>query len=171
MKPLIRKILFFDKALLALSFIILVMIIFSVVSVIYAGNLENKNRELKNQIAELKALSGEVMQLKAVVESKENKISLKRSTGIVSTLEQILKMLNIEARVIKPLGTTKINEFIEENAELEIQGTELNSIVNLLYRIDISPAPLKVKTVLVKTTFEDPEKFILKLTVSLMSGG
>lgn len=171
MKSRIRKILFFDKALLALSFMILVTIIFTVISVIYAGNFENKNRELKNQISELQTLSGEVIQLKAVVESKENKISLKKSAGIVSTLEQILKTLNLEAKIIKPLGTTKLAEFTEENAELEIQGTDLNSIVNLLYRIDISLAPLKIKNALVKTTFEDPEKFILKFTVSLMSRG
>lgn len=166
-----KKFLLFDKALMALSFMVLSAVTCTVISVIYAGNFEGKNRELKNQISELQALSGEVIQLKAVVESKENKISLTKSAGIVSTLEQILKTLNLEARVIKPLGTTKLAEFTEENAELEIQGTDLNSIVNLLYKIDISPAPLKIKNALVKTTFEDPEKFILKLTVSLMSRG
>jgi hypothetical protein len=171
MKPLTRNILFYDKTILVLSFAILLTVILTVMSVIYAGNYEGKNTELKNRLSEMRSLSRDVVQIKAVVESKEIKIGLKKSAGIVSTLEQLLKTHGLEAQVIKPLGKTKIDEFTEDNAELEIVNADLNSIVNLLYKIDISPVPLKIKSASVKSSFEDPDKFTLKLTVSLMSKG
>jgi hypothetical protein len=171
MKNRARNILLYDKTILVLSFAILLTIILTIMSVIYARNFEGKNSQLRNTLSEMQALSKDVIQIKAVVESKETKIGLKKAAGIVSALEQILKVHGLEAKVIKPLGKTTIDDFSEDNAELEIEGTDLNSIVNLLYKIDISPVPLKIKAASVRSTFENPDKFILRLTVSLMSRG
>jgi len=171
MKNRARNILLYDKALLVLSFAILLTVILAIMSVIYTRNFEGKNEQLRKRLSGMQSMSGDVLQIKAVVESKETKIGLKRTAGIVSALEQILRTHGLEARVIKPLGKTKIDEYNEDSAELEIESTDLNSIVNLLYKIDISQAPLKIKTASVRSTFEAPDKFILKLTVSLMGRG
>ena len=169
MKTGIRKILYFDKALMALFFLIALVIIFTIMSVMYARNYEHKNEQLHSRLTEMRSLSGDTAEIKAVVESKEKKINVNKKAGIVSTLEHILKTLGLEAKIIKPLGKTKANEFTEESAELEIEGADLNSIVNLLYKIDISPMAMKISTAAIKSTFEDPDKFIFKLKVSLMS--
>ena len=171
MKTGARNILLYDKTILVLSFAILLALILTIMSVMYSRNLEGKNEQLRDRLSEMRSMSGDVLQIKAAVESKETKIGLKKASGIVSALEQILSTHGLEAKVIKPLGKTKVDEFTEDSAELEIESTDLNSIVNLLYKIDISPVPLKIKTVSVRSTFEDPDKFILKLTVSLMSRG
>jgi hypothetical protein len=171
MKTGARNILLYDKTILVLSFAILLTLILTIMSVMYSRNLEGKNEQLRDRLSEMRSMSGDVLQIKAAVESKETKIGLKKASGIVSALEQILSTHGLEAKVIKPLGKTKVDEFTEDSAELEIESTDLNSIVNLLYKIDISPVPLKIKTVSVRSTFEDPDKFILKLTVSLMSRG
>ncbi|HBH62324.1 MAG TPA: hypothetical protein DDX85_11435 [Nitrospiraceae bacterium] len=171
MKTRARNILLYDKTILVLSFAILLALILTIMSVMYSRNLEGKNEQLRDRLSEMRSMSGDVLQIKAAVESKETKIGLKKASGIVSALEQILSTHGLEAKVIKPLGKTKVDEFTEDSAELEIESTDLNSIVNLLYKIDISPVPLKIKTVSVRSTFEDPDKFILKLTVSLMSRG
>lgn len=171
MKTRARNILLYDKPLLVLSFAILLTIILAIMSVIYTRTFKGKNEQLRNRLSGMQSLSGDVTRIKSVVESKETKIGLKKAAGIVSALEQILKTHGLEAKVIKPLGKTKADEYSEDNAELEIEGTDLNSIVNLFYKIDISPLPLKIKTVSIRASFEDPDKFILKLTVSLMSSG
>ncbi len=171
MKLLTKRVLLHDTPLVLLSCAIVLTIILTVIAGIYAGNFERKNSTLKRQLSEMQSLSREVVQIKAVVESKEKRIGLQKSAGVVSTLEQILTNLGLEAQVIKPLARTKINEFSEENAELTLQGADLNSVVNLLYKIDISPAPLKIKTVSIKSSFEDPDRFIVHLTIALMSRG
>ena len=169
MKRLIEKIISFDKTILILTAAAIAAAIITVMSFIYAGNIEKENNGLKSRLAEIQELSGEVIRIKSVVGSKEKKTGVKRSAGVVSTLEKILKGLGLEAQTIKPMGKTKVNGFSEENAELEIQNADLNSIVNLLYKIDISPVPMKIKSFAMKSTFEDPDKFFFKMTVSLMS--
>jgi len=165
----LQKILFFDRSLLVLSIAIIVIALTVIILSLYTGTLEKQNTTLRSRVAELRSLTGGVTALKSAVESKVRKIGLTKTGGVVPVLEQLLNSLGIKAKAIKPLEKNKVKDYIEEDAELEIQGTDLNTIVNLLYKIDNSPVPLKVKTSAIRTTFEDPDKFILKLTVSLLS--
>ncbi len=168
-KIFLKKYVLFDKTLLALFIALVFAVIYTIMSTIYAGKMARDNSDLKKQLSRIDSLSGDVMKLKSSVGSKEKKIGRRKSAGVVSTLEKILKSLGLTAQAIKPLQKVNVNGFTEENAELEIQKADLNGIVNLLYKIEISPLPLKVKNASIKTTFEDPDKFIIKLTVSLMS--
>ncbi len=170
MKPL-QKILFFDRFVLVLSLLAVATVIFTVFASIYTKGIERTNNTVKSQISELQALKGELAAIKGVVESKEKKIGLTRTGGVVPTLEQTLGSLGMKAKVIKPLEKNKVKEYVEEDAEVEIQDTDLNSIVNLLFKIENSPAPMKVKNAVIRTTFEHPDKLILKMTVSLINKG
>lgn len=165
----IQKILFFDRSLLVLSLAIILTALFAVITSVYTGNLEKQNNILKSQLAGLQSLTEGLTGIKSTVELKEKKIGLTKAGGIVPALEQILKSIDMKAKAIRPTEKNKVKEYIEEDAELEIQDADLNSIVNLLYRIDNSPLPLKIKNSAIKTAFEDPNKFNLKLTVSLLS--
>jgi len=101
--------------------------------------------------------------------NQKKKIGLTKVSGVVSTMEQTLTTLGLEADIIKPLEKKRIKEFIEEDAELKMEDINLNELVNLLYKIENSPMPLKIKNILIKTTFENPDLFIVNLTVSLIS--
>lgn len=169
-KPL-QKILFFDRFVLVLSLLVVATVIFTVSASVYTKGIERTNTTIKSQISKLQALQGELAAIKGVVESKEKKIGLTRTGGVVPTLEQTLGSLGMKAKVIKPLEKNKVKEYVEEDAEVEIQDTDLNSIVNLLFKIDNSPAPMKVKNAIIRTTFEHPNKLIFKMTVSLISKG
>lgn len=168
-KTTIKEILIFDRNLLLLIAVIISIIIFIIIISIYANSIDKKNNILKAHLTEIQSLTTRLVQTKAIVESKERKIGLTNITGIVSALEQTLNSLGLEANVIKPLEKKRIKEFIEEDAELEIQNIDLNGVVNLLYKIDNSPLPMKIKSIAIKPTFENPDIFILNLTVSLMS--
>ncbi len=165
------KLIFMDRGILVLSSILILALFFTISSSIYVNNYESENKILKNRLDEIQELAGDVIEIKNFVESKEKKIGLRKSSGVVSTLEQVLKNIGLKAKKIKPLNKKKVDVFTEDNAELEIENTDLNSIVNLLYKIENSRIPLKIKTAAIKTTFENPDKFILKLTVSLLSKG
>ncbi|MBI5407749.1 MAG: hypothetical protein HZA14_00115 [Nitrospirae bacterium] len=169
MNTLIRKILFFDGITSALAGLIIIAVICIVTAHVFSGSVGKENNALKAQLTEMSSLAEGLVELKSVVESKEKKIGLSKTSGVVTTLEQTLKSLGLKATVIKPLTKNKVKEFTEEDAELELRNVDLNGIVNLLYKIDSSPAPMKIKNAAIKTTFEDPNKFTLKLTVSLLS--
>ncbi|RJQ18988.1 MAG: hypothetical protein C4560_06650 [Nitrospiraceae bacterium] len=171
MKDFIRKILFFDRTTLTLASLSVVAAVSVIMVSVFSGNRERENKALNAQLTELMSLREATLDLKNTVESKDRKTGPGKSVGIVSTLEQTLKNLGVKATVLRPLTKNRIKEFTEEDAELEIRNIDLNSIVNLLYKIDNAPLPMKVKNVLIKTGFEDPNKFVLKLTVSVINKG
>jgi len=84
MKTGIRKILYFDKALMALFFLIALVIIFTIMSVMYARNYEHKNEQLHSRLTEMRSLSGDTAEIKAVVESKEKKI-----VGLIGRVQHV----------------------------------------------------------------------------------
>jgi hypothetical protein len=165
------KLIFMDRGILVLSSILILALFFTIASSIYVRKYESENNILKNRLDEIQEFAGDVIEIKNFVESKEKKIGLRKNSGVVSTLEQVLKNIGLKAKKLKPLNKKKVDVFTEDNAELEIENTDLNSIVNLLYKIENSRVPLKIKTAAINTMFENPDKFILKLTVSLLSKG
>ncbi len=169
MKLMISKIIFSDRYTLITVTAAILIAIFTFITFISANKVERGNGKLKNQLTEMQMLREELIHIKDIVESKEKKIGLTEVSGVVSALEQMLNSLGLEAKVIKPLEKKRIKEFKEEDAELQIENIDLNKIVNLLYRIENSPVPIKIKNATIKTTFENPNIFILNLTASLIS--
>lgn len=169
MKLMISKIIFSDRYTLITVTAAILIAIFTFITFISANKVERGNGKLKNQLTEMQMLREELIHIKDIVESKEKKIGLTEVSGVVSALEQMLNTLGLEAKVIKPLEKKRIKEFKEEDAELQIENIDLNKIVNLLYRIENSPVPIKIKNATIKTTFENPNIFILNLTASLIS--
>ena len=143
--------------------------VFAIALFIHAGRIERNNASLKTQLSEMESLKAEVLKIKGMVQSQERKIGVVKAAGAVSSLEQTLTGIGLKAKAIKPSGIKKAEGFIEEDAEMVIEGVDLNKIINLLYKIEHSPLPLKVKTADIKTTFENPNLFVLTLTASIIS--
>lgn len=171
MNDLVRKVLFFDKTISVLTVLSLIAIVTIIVTSIYANDTKASNNSLRRQLKEINSLASGVVDIKGFVESKEKKIGLRKTKGVVSTMQQTLKSLGLKAKTIKPLDKKKVYEYLEENAELEIDGADLNHIVNLLYKIESSPVPIKIKSISMKTSFEDPDKFTIKIMLALIIRG
>jgi hypothetical protein len=169
MKRMIKMIFLYDKRSILLFSAIAVVIIITITISINSRDARKRSDSLKAQLIELESLGTGLIEMKELVNAKEKKIGMTKESGVVSRLESILKTIGLEARALKPMQEKRINEFIEEDAELEIQNIDLNGIVNLMYQINNAPAPMKIKSASIKSTFEDPDKFILKLTASLIS--
>jgi hypothetical protein len=167
-KSLQAKVIFSDRFILFTSIIGVFLIVITLITFASSEKLEQTNQTLQNQLKEMKSMKEELVQLHELVDTREKKIGLTEVSGVVSALEQILDGLGIEAKSIKPLEKRTSGEFTEENAELEIENIDINTIVNLLYRIDNSPVPFKIKDVSIRTTFENPDIYILSLTASLI---
>lgn len=171
MNNMIRKILYFDKTITVLTVLSLAAIITIIVTTIYANETKAANDSLHSQLNEINSLADGVVDIKGFVESKEKKIGLSKTKGVVSTMQQILKSMDLKAKTVKPLDKKKVFEYLEENAELEIEGADLNQIVNLLYKIESSPIPIKIKSTSLETSFEDPDKFTIKIMLALITKG
>ena len=160
--------LFKDRPLQILMASLIAVFILTTITFVHTGNLRTENESLAAQLTRLHSEGGNIRRLKETVAAKEKKAAA-RSAGIVPTLETILKEMGIKASTIKPLGKKKADEFSEENAELEIENIDLNQLVNLLHIFDTSATLIKTKDVSIHTAFEDPDTFILKLTVARLN--
>ncbi len=168
MKLLISKIILSDRYTLITAALVLLLAVFTFITFISANNLKSENEGLNAQLKEMEMLGEGFFHIKYMIESKEKKIGLTNVSGVVPALEQMLNSMGLEAKIIKPLEKKKIKRFTEEDAELQIENIDLNEIVNLLYKIENSPVPMKIKTAHIKTTFENPNVFILSMTASLI---
>ncbi len=168
MKNMLKGIIFSDRISLIMVIVFILTLLFTVAISVYVKKEISMNNNLNEQIREIQSLNERFTTLKWFIESKERRLGLAKTEGIVSTLEQILNLLGLKANAIRPLQKKSIEGYLLEDAELEIQGIDLNSVVNLLYKIENSPFPLRIRDTLIKTTFEDPDRFILKITVSLI---
>jgi len=169
MKIVISKIILSDRyTFIPVSAAVLIVIV-AVITFLSSNALERNNEKLMNQLKEMQMLREDLIHIRDIVESQEKKIGLTKVSGVVSAFEQIFKSLGIEAKILKPLDKRKIKEFTEEDAEVEIENLDINKIVNLLYKIENSPVPLKIKNVTIKTTFEKRDILTMNMTASLIS--
>jgi hypothetical protein len=161
--------LFSDRISIFLTAAVLAVICLTVAVALSAREYTEKNNSLRTQLESIRSLSNGVFHVKRIVDAQEKKIGLTDSTGAVSVTEQMLRELGLRADVLKPSEKKSVSGYTEEDVELEITGLDLNSIVNLLYRLENTPRPVKIKTAFMKTSFDDPDKFNLKLTASVIS--
>lgn len=163
-----RKIALADRSLSVMMSAVVILAIFTLALFIFMQGIKKKNNALKAQIDEMTALKYNVLKVHDAVKSQERKIDAAKAAGAVSAIEQSLNSLGLKAKTIKPAGMKNRGEFGEEDAEMVIEGIDLNKTVNLVYKMENSPLPFKVKATNIKTTFENPDKFILSLTVTLI---
>jgi hypothetical protein len=169
MNEIIKRLIFFDKATTVITLAIIACLILAISTFIHSAHVREEIETLKSSISGIQSKSPELIRIKSIVDLREKKMERNKSRGIIAILEQTMKDLNLHANALKPMEKKKVIDLFENNAELIIESIDLNSIVNLLYRIENSTEPLKIKKASIKTTFENTDKFRLELILSLMS--
>lgn len=61
------------------------------------------------------------------------------------------------------------NEFVEDSVEMKIGGASLPELVELLYRLQRGPVPLRVARMTMRKRFNDPNAFDVTLSVSMLT--
>jgi len=69
---------------------------------------------------------------------------------------------------IKPVKGEEIPGYVEDAAEVKMEGLTANEVANLLYRLEKGARPMTIKKALLKQRFDDPAKLDLALTIALI---
>ena len=69
---------------------------------------------------------------------------------------------------MRPQPSVDQNEFREESVEIKLEKIRLDQLVQLLYEIESANAFLKVKTLRVKTRFDNKSELDAVMTISSM---
>ncbi|MEI6206298.1 MAG: hypothetical protein WCP20_05915 [Desulfuromonadales bacterium] len=83
---------------------------------------------------------------------------------------KIIEETDIKGKTIKviPLKSEERSGFIEEAADIRVDGLTLNEAVNLLYRLEKGSRPLIIKKCNLKVRFDDPARCDLTMILALL---
>jgi len=69
---------------------------------------------------------------------------------------------------IKPVKEEEQGGYVEDAAEVKLEGLSANETVNLLHRLEKGSKPVVIRKALIKTRFDDPSRLDLTLTIALL---
>jgi general secretion pathway protein M len=83
---------------------------------------------------------------------------------------KIVEDSGIKGKSIKiiPLKGEERSGFIEDAADIRIEGLTLNEAINLIYRLEKGSRPLLIKKSSLRTRFDDPSRCDLGLVLALL---
>ncbi len=129
--------------------------------------LEKKRRAREAQLVEM-------MELKQSYHAA--KISFQRFTGRLAASAgddspgKIIESIGIKGKTgrVTPLKGEQRGGFVEDAAEVSMEGLTANEAVNLVYRLEKGEKPVLVKKAQFKTRFDDPSRLDVTLAIALL---
>ncbi|OGU06465.1 MAG: general secretion pathway protein GspM [Geobacteraceae bacterium GWC2_58_44] len=83
---------------------------------------------------------------------------------------KIIEEIGIKGRgsQIKPVKGEEIPGYVEDAADVKIEGLSANEAANLIYRLEKGGRPVTVKKALIRQRFDDPSRLDISLTIALI---
>lgn len=136
--------------------------------------LATKVSSLEKKRSAREAVLKELMPLKVVYQAA--KIQSDQNAGRLAGLRaddspaKIIEEIGIKGKGIKvsPAKGEDRPGFVEDAAEIKVEGLNANELVNLLYRIEKGSRPMVIKKGTVRGRFDDPSKLDLTVTAALL---
>lgn len=136
--------------------------------------LATKVNELENKRKAREAVLKELMPLKVAYQTAKSYAD--QSAGRMAALRpddtpaKIVEEIGIKGKGLKvaPAKGDERPGFVEDAAEIKIDGLTSNELLNVLYRVELGSRPLIVKKGTIRGRFDDPSKLDLTLTVALI---
>lgn len=129
--------------------------------------LEKKRLRREADLVEMMGLKHRFLEARTISQRLTNRLA---STRPDDTPAKIVEETGIKGRSLRvtPVKGVEQAGFLEEAAEVKIEGLTANEAVNLLHRLEKGTRPVLVKKALLRTRFDDPARLDLTLTVALL---
>lgn len=150
----------------ALAAVLVVVIALSAVNARISA-LEKKRIARESDLTEMLKLKARYQEANAGSQRLTNRLAATRPDDSPA---KIIEEIGIKGRTsqIKPVKGEDLPGYVEDAAEVKIEGLSANEAVNLLYRLEKGARPVTVKKALIKQRFDDPAKLDLSLTIALI---
>jgi general secretion pathway protein M len=150
----------------ALAAVLVVVIALSAVNARISA-LEKKRIARESDLTEMLKLKARYQEANAGSQRLTNRLAATRPDDSPA---KIIEEIGIKGRTsqIKPVKGDDLPGYVEDAAEVKIEGLSANEAVNLIYRLEKGARPVTVKKALIKQRFDDPAKLDLSLTIALI---
>jgi general secretion pathway protein M len=131
------------------------------------SKLARKRAAREADIAEMMQLKLRYQSASAGAQRLANRLMATRADDSPA---KIVEEIGIKGRAsqIKPVKGEEIPGYVEDAAELRMEGLTANEAANLIYRLEKGARPVTVKKASIKQRFDDPSKLDLALTIALI---
>jgi general secretion pathway protein M len=131
------------------------------------NKLGKKRAAREADIAEMLSLKLRYREASAGAQKLANRLTATRPDDSPAKLiEEIgIKGKNTQ---IKPVKGDDLPGYVEDAAEVRIEGLSANEAMNLIYRLEKGARPVTIKRALLKTRYDDPAKLDLTMTIALI---
>jgi general secretion pathway protein M len=131
------------------------------------GRLKKQLAARGADVAEMLVLKQRYQQANAVARKLANRLEATRPDDSPA---RIIDEIGIKGKgsQIKPLKGEERGGYLEDSAEVKLDGLTLNEVVNLIFRLEKGTRPVVIKKALLKTRFDDPARLDLTLTIALL---
>lgn len=129
--------------------------------------LEKKRLARESVLRELMPLKAAFQSAKATADQNASRMAGLRPDDSPG---KIMEEIGIRGKGFKiaPVKGEERPGFVEDAAEIRVDGLTSNELVNLLYRIEKGNRPMLVKKATVRGRFDDPAKLDLTVTLALV---
>ncbi len=129
--------------------------------------LVKKRAARETDVAEMLVLKSRYQEASAGAQRLANRMAATRPDDSPA---KIIDEIGIKGKgsQVKQVKGEERSGYVEDAAEVKLDGLSANEAVNLLYRLEKGGRPVVVKKALIKTRFDDPAKLDLTLTVALL---
>ncbi len=131
------------------------------------GRLKKKLAAREADITEMMVLKQRYLETNASAQMLANRMTAARPDD---TPGRIIEEIGIKGKgtQIKPVKGEERGGYLEDAAEVKLDGLTANEAVNLLFRLEKGARPVLIKKALLKTRFDDPSRLDLTLTIALL---
>lgn len=129
--------------------------------------LEKKRIRREADLVEMMGLRLQLREARAVSQRLANRLAATRPDDTPARIVEEIGIKGKSTRITPVKGEERAG-FMEDAAEVKIEGLTANEAVNLLHRLEKGPRPVLVKKALLRTRFDDPARLDLTLTVALL---
>ena len=136
--------------------------------------LTAKTAELERKRAAREAVLKELLPLRVAYRTAKMSFDLQAGRVAASRPDdsptKIIEEIGIRGKGVKiaPIKGEERTGFIEDAADVRIEGLTANETVNLVYRLEKGSRPVVLKKANLRVRFDDPSRFDLALVIALL---
>lgn len=129
--------------------------------------LEKKRLSREASLTEMMVLKQRFKEASAGAQKLANRLS---AVAADDSPAKLIDEIGIKGKnsQIKPLKGEDRPGFLEDAAEVRIEGLTANEAVNLLHRLEKGAKPVVIKKANLKTRYDDPAKLDVSLNIALL---
>lgn len=129
--------------------------------------LDRKRQRREADLAEVMLLKGRYQEARVGSQRLANRLATARPEDSPAKIIDETGIKGKSSRITPVKGEERAG-FVEDAAEVKLEGLTANDAVNLLHRLEKGARPVIVKKALIRSRFDDPSRLDLTLTVALL---